>query len=85
VRRGLGTDLGDWAGGRVKAIAGRDIDQQIEDVVKNLTREFGPRVGEDRVRDEVMTTYRDLSHAKIQTFVPLLTQRYARDHLRRTA
>jgi hypothetical protein len=66
----------------VNVLEGPDIEQQIDDVVIDLTKEFEGKVGPERVQEEVMTVYGRFSHSKIMTYVPLLTRRYARESLR---
>jgi hypothetical protein len=69
-------------GKRVNVLEGPDIEQQIGDVVIDLTREFEGKVGPERVQEEVLTVYGRFSESKIMTYVPLLTRRYARESLR---
>jgi len=59
-----------------------DIEQQINGVVTELTNEFGEKVGNDRVRQQVMADYGRFAESKIKTFVPILTKRSARQQLR---
>jgi hypothetical protein len=66
----------------VNVLEGPDIEQQIDDVVIDLTKEFEGKVVPERVQQEVMTVYGRFSHSKITTYVPLLTRRYARESLR---
>lgn len=61
---------------------GRDIEQQIDDVVVDLTKEFEGKVSQDQVREQVMVAYRRFGDSKITTYVPLLTRRLARESLR---
>ena len=63
-------------------LEGPDIEQQIDDVVVDLTKEFEGKVGRERVHEAVMTVYGRFSDSKIMTYVPLLTRRYARESLR---
>jgi hypothetical protein len=69
-------------GKRVNVLEGPDIEQQIGDVVIDLTKEFEGKVGPERVQEEVLTVYGRFSESKIMTYVPLLTRRYARESLR---
>jgi hypothetical protein len=66
----------------MRNIKGPDIDQQIDGVVDELTTEFGEKVGRDRVREQVMTDYRRFAGSRVMTFVPILTERSARESLR---
>jgi hypothetical protein len=66
----------------VNVLEGPNIEQQIDDVVIDLTKEFEGKVGPDRVQQEVMTVYGRFEDSKIMTYVPLLTRRYARESLR---
>ena len=56
---------------------------QIDSLVVDLTREFGDRVGPDRVRQEVMRIYGRFTASPIRQFVPVLTRRLAREELRK--
>jgi len=56
---------------------------QIEEIVDDLTEEFGRRIGPTQVHEEVMRVYGRLSSAPIQQFVPVLTRRIAREELLR--
>ena len=62
---------------------GLDDQAQIDSLVVDLTKEFGDRVGPDRVRDEVMRVYGRFSASPIRQFVPVLTRRIAREELLR--
>ena len=66
----------------MNVLEGPDIEQQIDDVVVDLTKEFEGKVGRERVQEAVMTVYGRFSDSKIMTYVPLLTRRYARESLR---
>lgn len=66
----------------MNVLEGPDIEQQIGDVVIDLTKEFEGKVGPERVQEEVLTVYGRFSESKIMTYVPLLTRRYARESLR---
>jgi hypothetical protein len=69
----------------VNRIEGRGIEQQIDDVVVDLTKEFEGKVSQDQVREQVMVVYRRFGGSKITTYVPLLTRRLARESLRQPA
>ena len=69
-------------GNRVNVLDGPGIEQQIDDVVIDLTKEFEGKVGPERIQQEVMTVYGRFSDSKIMTYVPLLTRRVARESLR---
>jgi hypothetical protein len=60
-----------------------DDQAQIDSLVIDLTKEFGDRVGPDRVREEVMRIYGRFSTSPIRQFVPVLTRRIAREELLR--
>jgi hypothetical protein len=60
-----------------------DDQAQIDSLVLDLTKEFGDRVGPDRVREEVMRIYGRFSSSPIRQFVPVLTRRIAREELLR--
>ena len=66
----------------MNVLEGPDIEQQIDDVVIDLTREFEGKVGPERVQQEVLVIFGRFSDSKIMTYVPLLTRRYARESLR---
>jgi hypothetical protein len=65
----------------VDALQQPDLDSQIDDVVADLTREFGHTVGSETIRERVMEAYSRLSASRITTFVPVLTRRIARESL----
>lgn len=56
---------------------------QIEEIVDDLTEEFGQRIAPKQIHDEVMRVYGRFSRAPIQQFVPVLTRRIAREELLR--
>jgi len=58
-----------------------DVKHQIEQVVDDLSREFGDQLGRKRVEDRVKSVYGRFSKAPIQQFVPVLTRRIAREEL----
>jgi hypothetical protein len=58
-----------------------DDQAQIDSLVVDLTKEFGDRVGPERVREEVMRVYRRFTASPIRRFVPVLTRRIAREEL----
>jgi hypothetical protein len=62
---------------------GLDDRAQIDSLVVDLTKEFGDRVGPERVRAEVMRIYGRFSTSPIRQFVPVLTRRIAREQLLR--
>jgi hypothetical protein len=66
----------------VNVLEGPDIEQQIDDVVIDLTKEFEGKVGPEEVQQEVLVVFGRFSDSKIMTYVPLLTRRYARESLR---
>ena len=67
---------------KVERMSSRE-NHQIEEIVHDLTQEFGERVGPKQVHDEVMRVYGRFSGSPIQQFVPVLTRRIAREELRR--
>ena len=58
-----------------------DDQAQIDSVVVDLTKEFGDRVGHERVREEVMRVYGRFSASAIRQYIPVLTRRIAREEL----
>ena len=60
-----------------------EVDHQIEEIVDDLTEEFGDRVEPKIVQDEVKGVYGRSSGAPIQQYVPVLTRRIAREELLR--
>lgn len=60
-----------------------DDQAQIDSLVVDLTKEFGDRVGPERVREEVMRVYGRFMTSPIRQFVPVLTRRIAREELLR--
>lgn len=60
---------------------GLDDQAQIDSLVVDLTKEFGDRVGPERVRAEVMRIYGRFSTSPIRQYVPVLTRRIAREEL----
>jgi len=60
---------------------GLDDQAQIDSLVVDLTKEFGDRVGPERVRAEVMRIYGRFSSSPIRQYVPVLTRRIAREEL----
>ncbi|HET8525083.1 MAG TPA: hypothetical protein VFM81_00425 [Actinomycetota bacterium] len=62
-----------------------EANHQIEEIVDDLTEEFGRRIGPSQVHDEVMRVYGRFSGAPIQQFVPVLTRRIAREELLKMA
>jgi hypothetical protein len=62
---------------------GGEANHQIEEIVDDLTEEFGRRIGPKQVHGEVMRVCGRFSRAPIQQFVPVLTRRIAREELLR--
>lgn len=60
-----------------------DDQAQIDSLVVDLTKEFGDRVGPERVREEVMRVYGRFTASSIRQYVPVLTRRIAREELLR--
>ena len=60
---------------------GQDDRAQIDSLVVDLTKEFGDRVGAERVREEVMRIYGRFSTSSIRQYIPVLTRRMAREEL----
>jgi hypothetical protein len=67
----------------LNVLEGPDLDQQVDEVVNDLAREFERRLSPERVREHVMLAYSPFKDSRITTFVPLLTRRIARSSLRR--
>ena len=63
----------------------RQRGSQIDEIVDDLSREFGDRIERKQVQDEVMRVYGRFSKAPIKQFVPVLTRRIAREELLRKA
>ena len=62
---------------------GLDDQAQIDSLVVDLTKEFGDRIGPERVKEEVMRVYGRFSTSPIRQYVPVLTRRIARQELLR--
>jgi len=62
-----------------------DLNRQIDRVVLDLTREFGPIIPPEDVRRRVMASYLLFATAKIKSFVPLLVRRRVLSELRSLA
>jgi hypothetical protein len=62
-------------------MAGNIANHQIEEIVEDLSKEFGDHVGRRQIQDRVMRVYGRFSKAPIQQFVPVLTRRIAREEL----
>ena len=52
-----------------------NVEQQIDELIDDLTKDFGPKLGSDRVQELVTRVYRGFSGARITAFVPLLTRK----------
>jgi hypothetical protein len=63
---------------------GLDDQAQIDSLVVDLTKEFGDRIGPERVKEEVMRVYGRFSTSPIRQYVPVLTRRIARQELLRS-
>ena len=61
---------------------GQDLQQQVEHVREDLSREFAWLPAEV-VEHHVRRAEQSLAGARVQTFVPVLVRRGAREHLRR--
>jgi hypothetical protein len=59
------------------------VNHQIEEIVEDLSQEFGDQIGRRQLQDRVMRVYGRFSKAPIQQFVPVLTRRIAREELLR--
>ena len=61
-----------------------DDQDQIEHLVRELTRELGERVRPETIRVDVTRVYDSFNAAKIRQYVPVLTRRIVREHLIRS-
>jgi uncharacterized membrane protein len=60
-----------------------NVNQRVDAIVDDLSREFANQIERKQVEDRVMRVYGRLSKARIQQFVPVLTRRIARKELLR--
>jgi hypothetical protein len=60
-----------------------EIDRIIVDVTNDLAEEFGHVVPLETVRQTVTQSFSSFSGSRIQSYVPVLARRQARQHLRR--
>lgn len=63
----------------------RAVEQRLDKVVDELTREFDGIYDRERVQSVVAESARQLSRGTVAAFVPILTQRFARERLRAQA
>jgi hypothetical protein len=66
------------------AVVSLDDQDQIENLVIDLTRELGEQVEPETIRDDVTRVYDSFNAAKIRQYVPVLTRRIVREHLTRS-
>ena len=59
-----------------------DEDRQLAATEQQLVREFGPTLGEERVRHDVQDVVRSFDAAPVRTFLSVLVLRQARQRLR---
>ena len=60
----------------------QDEDRQLEAAEQQLLREFGPALGEERVRHDVQDVVRSFDTAPVRTYLSVLVLRQARQRLR---
>lgn len=60
----------------------QDEDRQLAATEQQLLREFGPALGEARVRSDVQEVVRSFEAAQVRTYLSVLVLRQARERLR---
>ena len=60
----------------------QDEDRQLAATEQQLVHEFGPVLGEERVRLDVQDVVRQFATAPVRTYLPVLVLRQARQRLR---
>lgn len=63
----------------------KDEERQLAATEQQLLREFGPVLGEDRVRHDVQDVVRQFDAAPVRTYLSVLVLRQARQRLRGVA
>ena len=63
----------------------QDEDRQLMATEQQLLREFGPALGEERVRHDVQDVVRSFASAPVRTYLSVLVLREARQRLRGVA
>ena len=66
-----------------QALKPQDEQLRLEATERELVREFGPVLGEDRVRSDVQDVVHRYDDAPVRTFLSVLVAREARARLRR--
>ena len=61
----------------------QDEQLRLQATERELVREFGPLLGEDRVRSDVQDVVHHYDDAPVRTFLAVLVEREARARLRR--
>ena len=65
-----------------QALKPQDEQLRLEATERELVREFGPLLGEDRVRSDVQDVVQLYDDAPVRTFLAVLVEREARARLR---
>jgi hypothetical protein len=65
-----------------QALKSQDEQLRLQATERELVREFGPVVGEDRVRSDVQEIAHLYDDAPVRTFLSVLVEREARARLR---
>ena len=65
-----------------QALKPQDEQLRLEATERELVREFGPVLGEDRVRSDVQDVVHLYDDAPVRTFLAVLVEREARARLR---
>jgi hypothetical protein len=63
----------------------QDEDRQLAATEQQLVREFGPVLGEERVRHDVQDVLREFETVAVRAYLPVLVLRRARQRLRGAA
>ena len=65
-----------------QALTPQDEQLRLEATERELVREFGPVLGEDRVRSDLQDVVHRYDDAPVRTFLSVLVEREARARLR---
>ena len=65
-----------------QALKPQDEQLRLQATERELVREFGPVLGEDRVRSDVQDVVHLYDDAPVRTFLNVLVEREARERLR---
>jgi hypothetical protein len=68
-----------------QAVQPQDEQLRLQATERELVREFGPALGEDRVRSDVQDVVHRYDDAPVRTFLAVLVEREARARLRSTS